>query len=77
MLPEMTLVEDRETTPRHYVAGLTDGRTVAVTTLKNKTARCPRFASPLHAVVTLRHCRYRSVPLLADGCPRFLPLAPC
>ena len=80
MLPEVTLVEARETTPRHYGMGLTAGRTVAVTTLttlRNMAATELHFASPLHAVVTLCPYRHRSVPLLADGCLRLLPLAPC
>jgi hypothetical protein len=50
MLPEMTLVEARETTPRHYGVGLTAGRTVAVmtlTTLRNMAATGLHFASPV------------------------------
>jgi hypothetical protein len=77
MLPEMTLVEACETIFRHYMMGLMNGPTATVTTLRNMTARCSPFASPLHAVVTLRPRRHRSVPLLADSCPQFLPLAPC
>lgn len=56
MLPEMTLVETRETTPRHYGVGLTAGRTVAVTTLttlRNMAAR--GYISHLRCMLWL-HC---------------------